>query len=210
MAMVLQTAPAMETRTALNDFAQSEIEDTELSNSNIVGKRITPDEFAQLKIKHAELVDGKVKKLTLTMFSHDRLVTIISGLSNDFVKKQKLGMVASGGSFRTGENQVRVPDVSFVSNSDLEGEDLNSYVQKSPTLAVEVISKNDTYGDVDDKAGEFLAAGSRAVWIVNPRRRTVAVHTPDALPLLHNVGDTIPGGEMLPGLELPIADIFED
>ena len=91
----------------------------------------------------------------------------------------------------------------------MEGENAESLIQKAPTLAVEVISKNDIYGDVDDKAAEFLRAGSRAVWIVNPRRRTVAVHTPDNTSVTYQIGDAIPGGEMLPGFELPVTDIFE-
>ena len=100
--------------------------------------------------------------------------------------------------------------MSFISNQDLEGEDLDSYIRKPPTLAVEIISKNDIYGDVDDKAAEFLHAGSKAVWIVNPRRRTVAVHTPDNTSVTYQMGEAIPGGEMLPDFELPIGEIFGD
>ena len=173
-------------------------------------KRYTPDEFMQLKIERAELVDGKVIEKMPTLLNHDRLVAIITILLDGFVMKHRLGMVASGGSFRTDIARVRAPDVSFVSTEDLNDAeiDVDSYLQKPPTLAVEIISKNDVYGDVDDKAAEFLRAGSKAVWVVNPRHRTVAVHTPDELPMTYRLGDTIPGGEVLPGLELPVADIF--
>ena len=173
-------------------------------------RRITPDEFMQLKIKGAELIDGKVKKLMPTMLSHDRLAFVIAMKLEMFVTQRRLGLVATGGSFRTGENQIRVPDVSFTLTQDLENENTESYIRKPPTLAVEIISKNDIYGDVDDKAAEFLRAGSQAVWIVNPRRRTVAVHAPDYTSVTYQIGDAIPGGEMLPGFELPVADIFED
>ena len=78
-------------------------------------KRLTPDEFVQLKIKYAELVDGKVVKKMPTMLSHDRLAFIIAKKLDEWVEQHRLGMVATGGSFRTGENQVRVPDVSFTS-----------------------------------------------------------------------------------------------
>ena len=103
-----------------------------------------------------------------------------------------------------------MPDVSFTPTQDLEGENIESYIGKAPTLAVESHLKNDTYGDVDDKAAEFLRAGSRAVWIVNPRRQTVAVHTPDNISVTYGVGDSIPGGEILPGFELAVAEIFAD
>ena len=210
MATTLQTAPQTENLLVPNEFAQRELVGAKVSDGQAVAKRVTPDEFVQLKIKRAELVDGKVIKQPPTMLSHDRLAFIIAMKLEGFVAQRRLGLVVTGGSFRTGESQVRVPDVSFISNQDLEGENLDSYIQKPPTLAVEIISKNDTYGDVDDKADEFLAAGSQAVWIVNPRRRTIAVHTPDGLPAVYNIGDSIPGGEILPGFELPLADIFQD
>ncbi len=210
MATMLQTAPQTESRLATDEFAQRELIGVEISNGKPRENRITPDEFMQLKIENAELVDGQIIEKMPTMFSHDKLVGIIFALIFAFVRKHNLGEVAAGGSFKTGEDQVRVPDVSFISNQDLEGEDLDSYIQKPPTLAVEIISKNDTYGDVDDKADEFLAAGTQMVWIVNPRRRTVAVHTPDGLPVVYNIGDTIPGGAVFPGFELPVAEIFAD
>ena len=104
MATTLQTAPQVKNRPAPHEFTQRETEDTEFFEGKITEERITIDDFVQLKMKNVELVDGRVKKIMPTMFSHDRLVTIISGLLNDFVTKQKLGMIASGGSFRTGEN----------------------------------------------------------------------------------------------------------
>ena len=210
MATAQLNAPPIEKQFTSGEFAQRELVGAKVSEGKTGDKRLTPDEFMQLKIENAELVDGHIIETMPTMFSHDRLVAIISALIFAFVREHNLGEVAAGGSFKTGENQVRVPDVSFISNRDLEGEDLDSYIQKAPTLAVEIISKNDTYGEVDDKADEFLAAGTQMVWIVNPRRRTVAVHTPDALPQLYNIGDTIPGGEVLPGFALPVSEIFAD
>ena len=164
----------------------------------------------RLDVERAELIDGKVIELMPTMFDHDEIASIIGAALRSFIKQRKLGRVATGGSFLTENDQIRVPDVAFVSTAELEGEDTSSYIRKPPTLAVEIISKNDIYGDVDDKAAKFLRAGSKAVWIVNPRRRSVAVHTPDNTAVTYLVGDTIPGGEMLPGFELPVADIFGD
>ena len=173
-------------------------------------ERLTPDEFMQLDIERAELVNGKVIEKMPATFDHDDLVGIIYSYLRAFIKKQSLGRVVPGGSFLTESGQVRGPDVSFVSTEDLQGEDTSKYVKKAPTLAVEIVSQNDIYGDVDDKAAEFLRAGSRAVWIVNPRRQTVAVHTPDNISVTYGVGDSIPGGEILPGFELAVAEIFAD
>jgi len=37
---------------------------------------------------------------------------------------------------------------------------------------VEVISPSDTYVEVDEKVEEWLNAGTLAVWVVNPRRKS--------------------------------------
>jgi Uma2 family endonuclease len=172
-------------------------------------KILTPEEFMALPIERAELVGGKVVELMPAVFDHDELILIIGNALRAHVKRHKLGRVAGGGSFRTEENQVRAPDVAFLSNQDLEGENTAKYVSKPPTLAVEIISQNDTYQEVDDKADEFLRSGSKAVWLVNPRRKTVTLRTLDD-ETTFKVGQFIPGGALLPGFELPVTDIFEE
>jgi Uma2 family endonuclease len=173
-------------------------------------KTLSPDEFMALKIEHAELIDGKVVEHMPPVFDHDELALAVGSALRSYVKQHRLGRVAGGGSFHTEAEKVRAPDVSFVSNADLEGENTAKYLEKPPTLAVEIISQNDTYDEVDDKASEFLRAGSKAVWIVNPRRRNVTVLTPDEGEILYKMGQSIPGGEILPGFELPVAQIFEE
>lgn len=173
-------------------------------------KTFTPDEFMALKVEHAELIDGKVVEIMPPVFDHGELALIIGGAIRRFVKAHQLGRVAVESSFRTEAQKVRAPDVCFVSTADLAGENTGKYINKAPTLAVEIISQNDTYNEVDDKASEFLRAGSKAVWIVNPRRRNVTVLTPDEGETLYKMGQSIPGGDILPGFELPVAQIFED
>ena len=38
----------------------------------------------------------------------------------------------------------------------------------APDLAIEVISPNDSYGEVDEKVREYLAAGTSMVIVINP------------------------------------------
>ncbi len=172
-------------------------------------KLLTPDEFMALPIERAELIGGKVVELMPAVFSHDELILIIGNALRAHVKRNKLGRVAGGGSFRTEENQVRAPDVAFLSNEDLEGENVDKCISKSPTLAIEIISQNDTYGEVEDKADEFLRSGSKSVWLVNPRRKTVTVRTLDD-ETTFKMGQSLSGGDILPNFDLPVADVFEE
>ena len=84
------------------------------------------------------------------------------------------------------------------------------YVDGPPALVVEVLSPNDKHEDVADKVAEYLDAGVPLVWIVDPRFSTVTVHRPDAKPQLFNADQTITAEPHLPGLQIAVADLFED
>ena len=64
----------------------------------------------------------------------------------------------------------------------------------APDLVVEVISPNDRYTDVDDKVEEWLEAGAEIVIVVNPRNRTVQIHSSAGVVTLTEA-DTLDGGD---------------
>ncbi len=77
-----------------------------------------------------------------------------------------------------------------------------------PVLAVEVLSPGNSASEIGEKVDLYLRHGVRVVWIVDPRRATVVVHTPDGLARRLALGDTLEGGEALPGFALPLAELF--
>ena len=103
---------------------------------------------------------------------------------------------------------VLAPDAAFVRQErvDAVGEE-RGYFPGAPDLVVEVISPSDRYADVDDKVKEWLNAGALMVVVVNPRDRTVRVHTPVSVITLTE-SDILDGGDVVPGWRLPVADIF--
>jgi Uma2 family endonuclease len=74
---------------------------------------------------------------------------------------------------------------------------------------VEVISPNDLYTEVSEKVAEWLRAGSKMVIVVNPHTQQVLVHAPDSDVKVLEIGDTLLGGEVVPGWQLPIKELFE-
>jgi Uma2 family endonuclease len=84
------------------------------------------------------------------------------------------------------------------------------YFRGAPDLAVEVMSPNDLYTEVDEKVGEWLEHGTRMVFVVNPRRRTVAVHRPGQPLRVLTVEDTLDGEDVVPGWTFPVSAIFVD
>lgn len=83
------------------------------------------------------------------------------------------------------------------------------FFEGAPDLAVEVVSPGNTRREIAGKVRDYLAAGSRAVWVVNPERRTVTVHRPDREPERLAGSDVLDGGPVLPGFRLPLSEIFE-
>ena len=79
----------------------------------------------------------------------------------------------------------------------------------APDLAIEVLSPSETASDVQEKLDDYKAAGTSLVWVVDPERRTVMIIPSDAPVRWLHKGDTLDGGEVIPGFTCPVSEIFE-
>ena len=86
--------------------------------------------------------------------------------------------------------------------------DETTLIDGAPLLAVEILSPSDKHEDITEKVRAYLECGVKAVWIVDPDFRTVRVHRPGTAPEMFNESQTLPGGDVLPGLEIAVADLF--
>ncbi len=180
----------------------------------VKGKAMTAEELLRLPDRACrhELIRGELITMTPAGFSHGAVVLKIAGPLWQHVESRKLGLVlAAETGFRLESNPdtVRAPDVSFVRRDRLpEGSLPAVFFAGAPDLAVEVLSPDDRVFEVEQKIADWLAAGASAVWVVNPRSRTIAIHLPDTALHTLSVHDTLDGGNVVPGFRLPIADIF--
>ncbi|MFW6175524.1 MAG: Uma2 family endonuclease, partial [Acidobacteriota bacterium] len=83
------------------------------------------------------------------------------------------------------------------------------YFEGAPDLAVEVLSPGTGPVATAAKGRDFLAAGARGVWVVDPTRRTVTVHRTDHVPRTLSTNDTLDADPAVPGFLLPVRAIFE-
>ena len=76
-------------------------------------------------------------------------------------------------------------------------------------MAVETVSFIDPHYDLDEKIADWLDAGTRAVVVVNPRRRTVNLHrlTTGVVTLME--ADVLAVDDVVPGWQMPVIEIFE-
>lgn len=90
----------------------------------------------------------------------------------------------------------------------IPAEGLSGFVAEAPDLAVEVLSPDDRPRAVQEKIGHYLAAGTRLVWVVDPRRRSVTVHATGEPPWVLREDDVLDGAPVLPGFRYEIARMF--
>ena len=105
-------------------------------------------------------------------------------------------------------DRVLSQDVAFISYARLPAVPARSFMEVAPDFLVEVVSPNDRWDDVVAKAGVWIGHGCRAVWVVDPREKRVAVLRPgEPMALLEREGSA-DASPALPEFRLPLSEIF--
>jgi len=154
-----------------------------------------------------ELSEGELIVLASPMLFRNRMRQDILVRFHLFLRQHPhLGEVTSETDFRLAVNTVRRPDVAFISAANLASVDPRKKLQFAPDLAIEIASPHD---DLPRKIKDYLAAGSR-VWALYPDARIARIHKPGEQTVVRDADadDILEDAELLPGLKLPLAEIF--
>ena len=178
-------------------------------------KLLTADDLLRLYSKgvRGELVRGVLCKTLAVGGEHgETVVNLVTELRN-FAKPRRLGRLAasdSGVLLERSPDTVREPDIAFFTTEKIPPSvRVTGYYEEIPDLVVEVASPSDSVREVNDKARMWLSYGTRLVWVLHPNRRRVDVHhLGGAVATLTNE-ETLSGGDVLPGFECSLADIFD-
>lgn len=170
-------------------------------------------EWANARGPLCELVDGTLVEKAMG-WDESRAAMLLGYRLLDWVLPRQLGSVTGAdGGYRFFPTLSRLPDVAFVSYQRLGGPPAApgpAVPVVAPELAVEVLSRKNTRAEIERKLGEYFAAGTLLAWVVNIRRRTVTVRTPNAPPVVLREGDTLDGGAVLPGFTLSLTTYFAE
>lgn len=125
-------------------------------------KLMTADGLLRLtrgRARH-ELVRGELRTMPLRGWDHSCETTDFVVSLATHVRAHSLGRVTGGDTgflLITAPDTVRSPDVAFVRRERVPARgSLRGYFLGAPDLAVEVISPNDTYVEVDEKVAACL------------------------------------------------------
>lgn len=169
-------------------------------------------EVQQQEGKLCELVEGVLLEKAVG-YSESRLAIFLAGLLNAFVIPRNLGIVTGpDGTVELMPDLVRIPDVAFTSWDRLPGRRSPTVPvpRLAPTLAVEVLSRSNTRGEMAAKRQDYFSAGVQLVWEVDPETRTVAVYLSPTQSTTLGLTDSLDGDTVLPGFTLPLRELFAE
>jgi Uma2 family endonuclease len=127
------------------------------------------------------------------------------------VDTKRLGRVLAaetGFKLAADPDTVRAPDVAFISRARLPDPEPLGYPALAPDLVVEVLSPGDRPGETLAKVGDWLNAGSRLVWVVDPGRRVARVYRQDGSETLITECAVLHGEDVVPGFECSLPAIL--
>lgn len=156
-----------------------------------------------------EIDEGKLVIMAPAGFRHGNNTNWVAYVLTGFVHSHGLGQVVSGevGVCLQRDPQVlRGVDVAFYSNERLARiTDKNGFPEVPPDLAVEVHLPSEP--DMERKVRQYLEAGVRSVWVIDPRTRILTMHRPGQEPVTLSDPAATVLEPVLPGFSCHLAEI---
>lgn len=179
--------------------------------------RITADVLlAMPNAKDFELVNGVLVERNMgweSEFFGSNLLVLLGMFCREhncgWVNGSSAGYQCYEDAFPDDPDRVRKPDVSFISIDRLPSDAIpRAHCEIVPDLAIEVISSNDRYQEVEEKVDEYLRVGVRLVWVVHPQKKTIRIHRANGTVQDLHLTDELSGEDVLVGFRCPVSEIF--
>ncbi|MBZ0301480.1 MAG: Uma2 family endonuclease [Anaerolineae bacterium] len=156
-----------------------------------------------------EFIDGEIIEVVSNNYA-SRIAAKILIKIGMWIEANDLGDVtgADGGYRIAGDRYV--PDVAFISRQRQPEPFQGVWNPLAPDLAVEVVSDESSPKELDRlmvKISNYVAAGT-TLWAVFPQAIIVRVHAPGQPVQTFGIDAVLAGGDLLPGFQLPVRDIF--
>jgi Uma2 family endonuclease len=173
---------------------------------------MTAEELLRLNLpnKRTELVRGVLVVREPTGYQHGDIAMRLAAAIYTHVEADGLGRVfaaETGFTLARNPDTVRAPDVAFISTARLPDPPPRGFAELAPDLAVEVLSPDDRPGAVLAKVADWLNAGARLVWVVDPLRVIARVYRANGSESMLDETDALRGEDLLAGFEYPLSAI---
>jgi Uma2 family endonuclease len=174
---------------------------------------MTADELLDLPddgMRH-ELVAGRLTAVSPPGADHGVVSLEIAARLREHARATGAGVALGEIGFLVERNPdtVRAPDAAFIAKERYEAlGPTSNYWPEPPAFAAEVVSPNDSFGEVEAKAFEWLDAGTSAVLVVDPKRRTATVYRARDDVRAYRADDEVDVGDAVPGWRFTLSQLF--
>ena len=174
---------------------------------------MTADELLHPRFpdKRTELVRGVLHVREPAGSRHGRVAMNLGAELRAQAKATDAGTVfaaETGFKLYTDPDTVRAPDVAFVAKERVPPSDATGFAELAPDLVAEVLSPDDRPAEVLAKVADWLAAGTRLVWVIDPARRSARVYRDDGTEQILSADQALDREDVLPGFSRPLAEIL--
>jgi Uma2 family endonuclease len=161
--------------------------------------------------KATELVRGHLVVREPPGTRHGSIAARLSYLLSDHVYRHDLGVVCSqdtGFRIESDPDTVRAPDVAFIGRARADQIPATGYAAFAPDLAAEIVSPDDRPGEVLAKVAQWLEAGTRLVWVIDPGRSEARMYRDDGDLAIVGPEGLLVGESVLPGFTCVLAAVL--
>jgi Uma2 family endonuclease len=174
---------------------------------------LTAAEFGALPDEdgyRTELVRGQLVRSPRPMPLHARLVTRLARVLDEFVENAGTGVVLTdpGVLLARDPDTVRGPDLAFYAHGRVPESGYATGFWGPPDLAVEITSPTNRVSEIQARVTDYLDAGVRLVWVVDPPTRSVTCYADSGAARILRADEVLEGDDVLPGFRLPLHTFF--
>ncbi len=175
---------------------------------------MTAEELLRLNIedKRTELVRGVLYVREPAGYQHGDVAMQFALIVGGYVRQHKLGRTfaaETGFTLQRDPDTVRAADVAFIANERLLDRNTRGFAEIAPDLVVEVLSPDARPGEVLAKVADWLNAGCKLVWILDPIRSMGRAYRADGTEALLGADDAFDGEDVLPGFACPLSEVLQ-
>jgi Uma2 family endonuclease len=176
---------------------------------NTTAEKLTKAEFwalADAADITYELIDGIAVPKMSPKYFHARSARRILNILAEWAENR--GRAEMEWAFDLSDRHTPVPDLIYVSFDRLPASwNENAACPVPPELVIEIISPGQTFGQMTQKASNYLTGGVLQVWVVDPVAKSITVFYPDRAPVTY-MGDGVIIDNLFPELSIALDRLF--
>ncbi len=179
---------------------------------------MTDDQFAEFCAEHPDLI--------FEMSAEGELIVMAPTFSLTGARNSNINRQLSVWADRDGRGIVndsstgyvlpngarRSPDASWVAKDKikrLSKKSLQGFWHLCPAFVIELRSESDRVGVLRAKMGEYIGNGAELGWLIDPKKRSVEIHRPNAEPQLIAGIDSVVGEGPVAGFVLDLLPVWD-